>query len=698
MIVALLLALFLLVVVFSRSQKKRPSTVPFWKHHLKLIVASSTVFLTIITLNIWRPNVHIDEFNNLEESIKQADDSNKRYLARNLREKRSLLHPENVPYLFDYVESLEALSYTKKDKAGLQDQTFSYHPTMQRLAVAYLDAIVSDTTFDSVYRMESNGAWNANFPDTTKPYHNFVLGVQHQIDGNFAAAERAFLREKKLNPTFDRTYEKLYHLYFPLHWKKWKTFIVDWDNAKHLDQDRLATDYFQLSEYGLYFRTIYTRSFLDLNYFALLAGLIISIVWMIFLRNMDFFDKERWVDLLVVFIGGALFTNLCLLWYDTAHYDWGIVKNGEFWNDFFYSIGVIGFSEELVKMIPWLLFVKFSKRVNEPFDYLLYASVAALGFAFTENLIYLESPQNIVIRFLMSTTTHMFDASIIAYSVVLAKYKYKTQKAKIIAPIIGFTLACFAHGFYDFWLISSSTIGMSIITTIFFLLTVHIWFYMINNATNHSIFFDKKLLKVNENMEFLSLSILGIILLQYVFLSIKFGAYSANMMLQFGASFTIGFLLYITFILSNFEAIQGRWFKYSFPLGQLINEYVGIPFPGRSSTKNHIGLHLRIFAPKSNQYVGDQFPVSGHCERKITVSGDENCYLFRLNKGVSLPGYQSQMIIIKPKSRGDELTEEKIEVYVLFIPLGFNLHADSISIQQLRYTGKMYSRPIEHSN
>ncbi len=693
MIITLLLALFLLVVVFSRSQKKRLPSVPFWKHHLKLIVTSGIVFLTIIALNIFRPTVHMDEFDNFDEHIEQAENDEKRYLELNLREKRSLLNPTNVPFLFDYVESSAELAYTNEDKAGLQDQIFSPLPEMQALALAYLDAIVPDTTFNSLYKVELTDEHKA-FPDTTQAYHNFVIGSQKLTDNDLIGAERAFLRETKINPSFDRTYEKLYSLYRSHDQEKWKTFLLDSDNAKHLDQNQLSIDYFHLGEYLPYFRTIYTRSFLDFNYFALIAGLIISIIWMIFLRNMDFFNKERWIDILLVFIGGAIFTNLCLFYYDTAHYDWGIVRNGSFWNDFFYSIGIIGFSEELVKLIPWLLFVKFSKRVNEPYDYILYASVAALGFAFTENLIYLESPQNIVIRFLMSTTSHMFDASLVAYSIILAKYKYKTRRAKIIAPIIGFALACFSHGFYDFWLISSSTVGMSIVTTIFFLFTLHLWFYMINNATNHSSFFDKKLLKVHQNMEFLSLSILAIILLQYIFLSIKYGAQPANIMLRFGTTFTVGFLLYVTFIMTNFRAIQGRWFKYSFPLSQLINEYVGFPFPGRKSSQNHIGLHLRIFAPKSNRYIGDQLPVSGHCERKITVSGAENCYILRLNKGIDLVGYYSNVVIIKPKSRNEELTEDKIEVYMLFIPMGINLHADSVSIKQLRYTGKTYSRPI----
>ena len=689
MIITLLLALFLLVVVFSRKAKQRKANESFVKHNLKFIIAGSVVLATIFAMNVLRPRVYLTD---LDEIIEHATENNKEYRALEVRKKRSSIDPLNVPKLFDYIDDFERLEIFNKE--SLKEESYSTIPKMQRLALAYLDAIIPVTTFDTLYRTRPDGTFDANYPDTTRAFHNFVIGQQNLLYGNLPKAIEAFEREIKLNPKFAKTYQRLYTAYRMHSKPDFKKFITNGNNAQYLDQSQLINDYFTFGEYSLYFKTIYSRSFLDLNLFAFFAGLIISIVWMFFLRNMDFFNKERWIDMTLVFLGGALFTDLCLILYHTAHYHLGIYLSGDFWNDFFYCVGVIGFSEELVKLIPWILFALFSKRLKEPFDYILYASVAALGFAFTENLSYLESPSNIVIRFIMSTVMHMFAASLVAYCIVLAKYKYTTRKAKIIAPIIGFILACFAHGFYDFWLISSSATGLGIITTIFFLLTIHIWFYMINNSTNHSSFFDKKLLRIDENIEFLSISILGIILLQYVFLSIEYGAISANTMLRFGSTFTIGFLLYVTFILSNFKGIQGKWMKYSFPLTKLISEYVYIPFSNNSSSENHIGLHLRIFSSKNNRYIGGQLPVSGHCERKITINGQEDWYLFRLNSALTLSGFKSHLVILKPKSKGDELTEEKIELYLMLIPVDIDINAENIPIKRLRYTGRTYSKPI----
>ena len=688
MLITLAIALFLIVIVSSRTNHKRKANESFVKHYAKFIVIGSVVVVTIAVMNIFRPRVYIT---NLEEIIEVAGETDNEYVAWEKREIRSKLDPHNIPKLLEYVD--DCYKFENYKKSSLLEEEYSFLPEMQRLALAYADALVLDSTFDSLYRVGPDGIYDQNYPDITVNYHNYVIGIQKLNDGEFSEAIIALNREKKLNPSFEKTYTALYEAYSKFDIDDFKNFISDSKNAQHLEQEMLIIDYFNLGEYFLYFKTIYTESFVNFDLFALLAGLIISIVWMVFLRNMDFFRKERWIDMTIVFLGGALFTNICHFLYDTAHYDWGIRLTGEAGNDLFYCIGVIGFSEELVKLIPWLLFAGISKRLKEPFDYILYASVAALGFAFTENLIYLENPGNITVRFIMSTTMHMFAASLVAYSMVLAKYKFKTERAKIIAPIVGFVLACAAHGFYDFWLLSASAQGLSIVTTIFFFMTVHMWFYMINNSTNHSSFFDRKLLRIDENIEFLSISILGIILLQYVILCIEYGAISANVMFRFRTTLTIGFLLYVTFVLSNFKAIRGKWARYSFPFVKLIQEYVDVPFISQSS-ESQTGLHLRIFCPKDNTYIGDQLPVSGHCERKITVSNEDNWYLFRLNKGISLNGYHSHLVIIKPKSKEHELTDEKIEIYLMFIPPMIDINSDNIPINQLRYTGKAYSRPI----
>ena len=88
----------------------------------------------------------------------------------------------------------------------------------------------------------------------------------------------------------------------------------------------------------------------------------------------------------------------------------------EFFNDFIYCILGIGAIEELMKIIPLFLVMFFSKQLKEPIDYVVFASISALGFAFIENLIYFDEAglKTIQGRSLSSTVTHMFNSSLIA--------------------------------------------------------------------------------------------------------------------------------------------------------------------------------------------------------------------------------------------------------------------------------------------
>jgi RsiW-degrading membrane proteinase PrsW (M82 family) len=162
--------------------------------------------------------------------------------------------------------------------------------------------------------------------------------------------------------------------------------------------------------------------------------------------------------------------------------------NGSLINDFFYSIIGIGCIEEFVKIIPLLVMMRFTNAVNEPYDYIKYASLSALGFAFVENLIYFHESNLHIIhgRALTAVVSHMFNSSIIAYGMILNKYK--RHENPYLNFIFFFALAAIAHGFYDFWLINKSASALRILTVLFILSSMYMWNSFKNNALNHSNF------------------------------------------------------------------------------------------------------------------------------------------------------------------------------------------------------------------
>jgi RsiW-degrading membrane proteinase PrsW (M82 family) len=527
-------------------------------------------------------------------------------------------------------------------------------------------------------------------------YANFVRGLRARTLGENELAESYFLAEIRLNPTYAESYVELSRIYRSYMPEKFDALLADSRARSYLPTELLQYHFFTRGRFGLYMKEIFDDRYMHIDPLAFLAGLIISLVWLIYLRSLDVFRKERWFDLLLVFTGGVFFTMLCLPLYDLSHYAFNFYINGDSLNDFLYCTAVIGGSEELVKMLPWVLFAIFTRKLKEPYDYILYASVAALGFAFAENWSYLENPDNIFGRFLTSTVSHLFNASLFAYSLVLARFKFQHKGAKILAPIAGFALACLCHGFYDFWLLSPATRGLSFITTLFLLLSIHVWFHLKNNAINHSQFYRNQPFDYFTPLNVFMFGVIGVLMVEYVLIGYEYGARWANYALRSESWMGAVFLAYMSFNLQNIRPVRGVWKSYRLPrFSGIVSRFFSLPgsIPEKAQSANLQGLNLRLFAPKTNPWIGALFPASGHCARKMTLSGQDDWYVFYFNKPLNLPNFRNDAVIIRPKSMYQTLEGDKIEIYLLLIPNTLEL-VDGLEVKQLRYPGKAYSRPI----
>ncbi len=107
--------------------------------------------------------------------------------------------------------------------------------------------------------------------------------------------------------------------------------------------------------------------------------------------------------------------------------------------------------EELLKLII-LLSIPFNlKQFNEPMDGIVYAVMIGMGFAIIENITYCM-PSDItlaIVRDFTAVPSHAVFGVILGYYVGLAKFD-RVNLIKNIA--IGFFLAVFVHGLYDFFL------------------------------------------------------------------------------------------------------------------------------------------------------------------------------------------------------------------------------------------------------
>ncbi|MCO4806482.1 MAG: PrsW family intramembrane metalloprotease [Flavobacteriales bacterium] len=280
------------------------------------------------------------------------------------------------------------------------------------------------------------------------------------------------------------------------------------------------------------------------NYLGVSVAFAISVIWMIYLRKLDVFEPEEWKHIIIVFIMGCV--TVWAVFPITAFMktNLGFQLDNSFWNDFIYSWVGIGMVEELIKMVPLIIIVQFRKIVNEPYDFILYAAVSALGFAFIENAMYIERSDFYAIngRALMSTVAHMTFSSIIGYGLLIASCR---RPGKGWHYIVGaFLVASLMHGFYDFWLINPIAKEFSGLSFVFFILTTHFWFTLKNRTINASYFYDETKRISNDSIRyFIILWMVVLLMVSTLLIGVFHGSSTANKFLL-GQLYSFGFLIY----------------------------------------------------------------------------------------------------------------------------------------------------------
>lgn len=553
---------------------------------------------------------------------------------------------------------------------------------------------------------------------------NYFLGYEAQIRGDLDSAELFYSAEISLNPKLGASYKKLFEIYQRSNLEVLAVLMQNPAFTNHIDPYVRRIYYYKFGYYKSYLKEVFNLVDEIPRVSTFLIALACSLIWVVYLWMMDIYNREKWYDILAVFLFGSISTLAVTIFYDYFTWSADFKINGSGFNDFLYCSLVIGGSEELVKLLPWIIYGLLFKKLKEPFDYILYASISALGFAFVENLIYFENYNNIVIRTMMSTVGHVFDASIIAFAFIFVRYRMpKNSPYKGIVIALGFLLAMLAHGFYDFWLISPGFSHYSFLTYLFYFISLHIWFYFKNNAINHSPYFcDSIKFDRYKKQDYINLTMIFVLVLQYVVISLEFGSGYGVLTFQSNVVFITLFILYMFYQLNRLKVEKAIWIKlrmqkilpwkqigdamsfvnnygYShvFLGGSWTNSHGGFGWMDKDTTnynENLLGLNLRLFAPKTNPYIGSQLPVSGKCIKRITVADDSQWYLFELDHSISYSDYLKDKVIIRHKNEGDSLRQDKVEILFMFIPNSKILNQNYIDIKDLRYADRVYSRPL----
>ncbi|MBI4428124.1 MAG: PrsW family intramembrane metalloprotease [Ignavibacteriales bacterium] len=173
----------------------------------------------------------------------------------------------------------------------------------------------------------------------------------------------------------------------------------------------------------------------------------------VFVYCKDKFEKEPLSLLFQCFFAGAVSVVPALLFALLAE-QLGIRMSHNMLSVAVYAFFVIGLSEEWSKymFLRWVAYPK--KDFNEPFDGIVYSVMISMGFATTENILYvmMRGLEVALLRMVMSVPAHATFAVLMGYFVGLSKFRGNQRQLRMY----GLASAVLFHGAYDFCLLQQS--------------------------------------------------------------------------------------------------------------------------------------------------------------------------------------------------------------------------------------------------
>lgn len=209
-----------------------------------------------------------------------------------------------------------------------------------------------------------------------------------------------------------------------------------------------------------------------------------AVALFIFFYSRDRYHKEPFGTLIKTFLLGALafipasVTSLCLEKLTGWH-----SNTTNLLHSFIGALIIVGFVEEGCKYIVVRFYAYHKREFDEPYDGIMYSVVAALGFATVENVLYVlsQGAGAGVLRALLAVPGHAFDGVLMGYFLGLAKFQKTDARGNWLSGL-GFGLAVFAHGIYDFIIFSLDKAPLLLLSLL--VLTILSW-VVIFKATRH---------------------------------------------------------------------------------------------------------------------------------------------------------------------------------------------------------------------
>ena len=179
---------------------------------------------------------------------------------------------------------------------------------------------------------------------------------------------------------------------------------------------------------------------------SILPGLLICL----YIYTRDEHDREPHSHLIISFILGCVVV-VPAIQLEVVGQAAGYGISADPVNTAIFSWVVVAGSQELVKLVPLMLFAYPRRAFDEPMDGIVYTVMIGMGFATVENILYAYEYGigTTIVRAFTAVPAHGVFAVVMGYFVGRAKFD---AESRILLILQGFLMAVLLHGAYDFFL------------------------------------------------------------------------------------------------------------------------------------------------------------------------------------------------------------------------------------------------------
>jgi len=376
-------------------------------------------------------------------------------------------------------------------------------------------------------------------------------------------------------------------------------------------------------------------------FFSAVISLLVSYFWFQYIYNLDVFEPEKLWIVLGVFIAGAFlcFLSLPLLKFFKIQDSSSLL----------YSILIFGFIQEILKLLPLILLARFTKILDEPFDFILFGAVSALGFAFVENsfILFYTEFESIGGHTLYSSPLQMIFTSTICYYWAIAVFNKK--KSVFVDTFSAFVSIVIIHGLYHFIFLGGLEDDLWILSFVFLLLALKFWIKMVNNLINISNHFDSTInIDIQKYKYSLTTFVVVALAFTYIAKSLLFGSNKANELLL-NSVYQYSFLMaFVGISFSSINIIHG----YVPPLFSNLRFSLETFLPSIAIKKNCSDTKVKLFFSNkmrirdSGAQLADNSPIIGTLKRKVVYGTETDFYLFKPDQQVTISSYLQTHFLI----------------------------------------------------